>query len=84
MDFVAIDGEGVTDENGVHKYVMISIGEITLMSNDGKHHECFGCKIEIKGNIIAVPCPRMGENVSNYYHPACYYRYGPIDRNFTE
>lgn len=75
MEFVAVDGEGTTDENGVHSYVMISIGDVTLMCNDGKYHECKGCLIPIEGNIIAVPV-ESGENASDYYHPSCYYRYG--------
>lgn len=75
MKFVAIDGEGQTDENGVHRYVMISIGEITLMSDDGKGHECKGCHYKIVGNIIAVPV-ESNSDVTYYYHPACYYRYG--------
>jgi hypothetical protein len=81
MKFIAVDGEGVTDENGIHRYVMISIGDITLMSNDGLRHECFGCITPIEvGNIIAVPV-ESGENaVTNYYHPACYYLYGAMDR----
>lgn len=74
MDFVAIDGEGQSDDDGRHRYVMISIGPITLTVNDGKRRKCHKCKNEITGNIISVPAGRL--DVSNYYHPACYYRYG--------
>lgn len=79
MEFIAVDGEGITDDQGIHRYVMISIGEITLMSNDGLFHKCRGCNNLIEGNIIAVPI-ETGENVTVYYHPACYYQYGPISK----
>lgn len=74
MKFTAIDGEGQSDDDGRHRYVMISIGSVTLTVNDGKHRKCFKCQNEITGNIISVPAGRL--DASNYYHPTCYYRYG--------
>jgi hypothetical protein len=72
MKFTAIDGEGQTDSDGRHRYVMLSIGAVTLSVNDGKQRECHQGDGLIHGNIISVPAGSL--NVSYYYHPACYYR----------
>lgn len=72
MKFVAIDGEGMTDQNGIHHYVLLTIGSVSLMINDGRNRKCKACTSEIEGNMITVPVGST--NVTNYFHPTCYYR----------
>lgn len=77
MKFVAIDGEGQTDNDGKHRYVMLSIGDVTLMVNDGLHRPCGHCTMPIEGNIISVPS-EQDSSVSDYFHSSCYYRFGRV------
>lgn len=72
MKFRAIDGEGSTDANGIHRYVLLSVGDVSLLINDGKNRLCETCTLVIQENMISVPAG--SHNVSNYYHPSCYYR----------
>jgi len=38
-NFVAIDGEGITDENGVHKYTLLGVGQDQLENPNGLEWE---------------------------------------------
>ena len=58
--FIAIDGEGVTDQNGEHRYVMLRCGEHYL-ANDGAHLH-FGEILEFlwscfEADYSATACP---------------------------
>lgn len=36
-EFIGVDGEGVTREDGTHDYVLLSVGNESLFRNDGAH-----------------------------------------------
>lgn len=36
LEFIAVDGEGVTDEHGQHHYVLLSVGDQSLSHPDGR------------------------------------------------
>lgn len=36
-EFIGVDGEGVTKEDGTHEYVLISVGDNSLYREDGAH-----------------------------------------------
>lgn len=38
IEFIGVDGEGVTGEDGIHRYVLFSVGDFALHDNGGELH----------------------------------------------